>query len=330
MNKKIKALLRILPEGEAPEWIEIIPAGPEIVCRDKRKYKNLAPQNIVKAFKENDALLPVDYEHSSEVRAPEGLSAPAVGWVVEMDVREGAVWAKIDWTEEGASVVASKSYRYISPAFWADSTDGNITVVDSIGLTNNPAMRLSAIASKASKNKQENIQMLKAIASALGLKEDATETEILNAVALKNADIEKHKASAVKPDAEKFVARSEHESLIQTCSGLRKEITDFKDAAKIKATASAVDAAIESGKVPPAIRDSEIEYCEAVGVEKYEARLKNMTVVASSDENKDLSNPKNKDGKLSADQKAMCSRLGLDEEKYAQTLEREKDRPELA
>lgn len=317
MNKKLKALLRILPEGKAPEWIEIIPAGPEIVCRDKRKYKNLAPEGIVTAFKENDAFLPVDYEHSSELRAPEGLSAPAVGWIVEMEVRQGSIWAKIDWTEEGAAAVASKSYRYISPAFWADSRNGSITSIDSIALTNNPAMRLNAIASK---NKQENTQMLKAIASALGLKEGATETEILNAVALKNADIEKHKASAVKPDVEKFVARSEYETLIQTCSGLRGEIKELKDAEKTKATASAVDKAIADGKVPPATRDSEIEYCDVVGVEKYTTRLKNMTVIASNKEDENLNNPEIKDGKLTDDQKVMCRSMNIKEKDYVETL----------
>lgn len=308
MSKPLKALFRTLPDGEPPEWIELIPGELKLKTRDNRVFRNEAPHAIVEAFRANRADLPVDYEHASELRAPEGLDAPAVGWVVDMEVRGAAVWAKIDWTDAGSKAVASKAYRYISPVFF--TTDGNITQVTSVALTNNPALYVKALAAR------ENTIMLKAIAKALSLTDDASESAIL-------AEIEKHKASAEKPSIKKFVARAEHDKLIETCSQLRRELKEIKDGQEANAVETAVDAAIAEGKVVPAIRDSEVEYCRAIGLDKYAERLKHLPVVADAKETAARKAPETGAGKLTAEQKAMCARMGVSENDYLETLETE-------
>lgn len=46
---------------------------------------------IIEAFRERAVSLPVDMEHSTEIKAPNGEPAPAVGWIEDLEDRGGAV-----------------------------------------------------------------------------------------------------------------------------------------------------------------------------------------------------------------------------------------------
>lgn len=52
-------------EGDAaPEWVQLLPAGPSIMARDGRRWRMSNPQGVVAAFASNNADLPIDYEHA--------------------------------------------------------------------------------------------------------------------------------------------------------------------------------------------------------------------------------------------------------------------------
>ena len=89
--------------------------GPDILARDGRRFRLLRPELILDAFRELGRPLQIDIEHASQVRAPKGLSNPAVGWVVEMEIRDGAIWGRVDWTERGRSWVTAREYRFLPP-----------------------------------------------------------------------------------------------------------------------------------------------------------------------------------------------------------------------
>lgn len=131
-----------------PEWIELIPAGEKLKALDGRSFRNDSPESVVEAFNADPRDLPVDWEHSSEIRAPKGEEAPAAGWIDKLEVRSGAVWAHVKWTPRGLVSLRGKEYRYISPAFVHDSKK-TIKKLVSAGLTNQPAFHLQVMAARA-------------------------------------------------------------------------------------------------------------------------------------------------------------------------------------
>jgi phage I-like protein len=90
--------------------------------------------------------LVLDYDHSSDLAAPEGRPAPAAGWLKQFKVEHGAIFARIEWTADAAEAVKAKKYRYVSPVF-EHNKEGKVERILRAALTNNPALiNLPAIA----------------------------------------------------------------------------------------------------------------------------------------------------------------------------------------
>jgi len=83
----------------------------------------------------------IDYEHQSMKAATNGKPAPAAGWFKKLEWREGNGLYVIDarWTEEAASMIKAKKYRYVSPVFSFDHT-GRVASLYGVALTNTPAL----------------------------------------------------------------------------------------------------------------------------------------------------------------------------------------------
>ncbi|MFO0521677.1 MAG: phage protease, partial [bacterium] len=87
-----------------PDWVQLTPPGPAIVGRDGRAWTLSDPAAVAAAF--DPAKEPqIDLEHSSQIAAPLGMPAPAVGWIKELNVRDGALWGRVEWTAEGEATV---------------------------------------------------------------------------------------------------------------------------------------------------------------------------------------------------------------------------------
>lgn len=134
-----------LPES-APAWIELIPAGPNIVGIDGRHWVNSNPGQIVSTANSQPRPLVIDYEHASEHRAPHGLDAPAAGWINRLEMRgNGAIWGRVEWTAKARAYIADKAYRFISPVFTFEKATQRIVALTSAGLTNQPNLNLTAL-----------------------------------------------------------------------------------------------------------------------------------------------------------------------------------------
>ncbi|MGD9947666.1 MAG: phage protease [Desulfobulbus sp.] len=133
-----------LSANDPPEWVALIPPG-EVVGRDGRRWSNSNPLNVIQSFVNAGLYIPVDIEHSTELKAPKGEESPAVGWVVELKDIGGAVWGKIKWNSSGKELLSTRQYRYMSPAIRYDKTNGNIVGLSSVGLTNKPNLNLPAL-----------------------------------------------------------------------------------------------------------------------------------------------------------------------------------------
>jgi phage I-like protein len=130
-----------LETDEAPEWIELIPAGKFSAVDGRGPFENQDPDSIVAASiaKMPPVGLVLDYDHATDLAAPEGRPAPAAGWLKQFKVENGAIFARIEWTSDAAEEVKEKKYRYVSPVF-EHSKDGKVERILRAALTNNPAL----------------------------------------------------------------------------------------------------------------------------------------------------------------------------------------------
>jgi len=128
-----------------PQWVQVIPAG-EMSGRDGRKYINNDPDKIIESFRSSGKDSWVDINHGSyQKNPPDPLVARSVGWIKELQNRLGAIWARIEWTIEGANLISSKAFRYLSPALIIDSKTNSVKALDSVGLVNSPNLQLPAL-----------------------------------------------------------------------------------------------------------------------------------------------------------------------------------------
>lgn len=127
----------------------------------------------------------VDYDHQTFTAANTqvGGTAKASGWVGDLEIRDDGIWALgVKWNKNGRAALASQDYRYISPYYKYDPSNGDVTRIVNLGITNTPNFDMPAIAAETPINNQGSSYM-KNIALALGLAEDATEEQILAMIA---------------------------------------------------------------------------------------------------------------------------------------------------
>jgi phage I-like protein len=297
--------LQLTSPDVAPEWIELVPAGQQLEALDGRKFVNPSPEAVVERFNAHPIDLPLDWEHSTEVKAPKGDEAPAAGWIKALKVIAGAIHARIEWTKRGAASVCSKEYRYVSPAFTYNKAR-EILAIASAGLTNHPALvmkALSSVGAAAQGNNKEvksltqdpvaddphNSQLqgdpmdpeLKKI---LGLNDDADAKAVCAAV---KSLVEKHallstnheamlkvKASAEQevatlraqtPDLKTFVPRADHDLALARIATLEADVTDRKQAQLKDTIEVELTAALKAGKIAPATVEVHRAMCAREG-----------------------------------------------------------------
>jgi len=297
-------------DSGAPDWVQLTPAGPRILGRDGRWWTLTDPDAV--AARLDPAKEPqIDIEHASQLQAPQGLPAPAVGWIKAIEVREGALWGRVEWTPVGTTLVTERAYRYLSPAFRFDPATGEILEIVCAGLTNTPNLELAAL--NAAQN-PETPDMDKAVLEALGLAATATAADAL--VAINTLKSEKVVAlnAAQHPDPAQFVPRADHDLALN-------RITQFEADAKTRAEAeavAAVEAAITAGKVAPASRDYHLATCRAEGgLQRFRDFAAAQPVIAppSGLDGKPL--PGGSQKALTADDLAVCRQFGMSAEEFS-------------
>ncbi len=244
--------LALSAEGAAPEWAELLPAGPVLNGRDGRTWRVNDVGRLVADFAPPFV---IDYEHAQDKLAVNGQEAPAAGWVEAMELRNGAVWGRVDWTPRAKAAIAAREYRFLSPAFTYSPADGSVQALIGASLVNRPNFVMTAL------NAQEH-SMLKDIAAALGLAETATSPEIVTAIgALKTSTALN---AAQQPDLAKFVPRADYELALNRATTAEAKIAaDGKSAHEAK-VAAAIDGAVTAGKVAPASKEFYLATCATV------------------------------------------------------------------
>lgn len=172
--------------GEAPEWINLLPAG-VIATQDGRgpytvsNMAALAAESMAAA----GGKLPVDENHSTDFAAPSGNPSPARGWIVELQARADGLWGRVSWNASGKALFAEQAYRGISPVFQHDKA-GRVLLVLRASLTNTPNLR-DLVALHSESTTGANMDLLVELRKLLGLPEDADATAVIAKVKEINA-----------------------------------------------------------------------------------------------------------------------------------------------
>ena len=276
-----------LPAGSgAPEWVELLPAGPEVPGRDGRRWRLDDAAALAAASLDGSRDLPIDYEHATAIKAPQGEPAPAAGWIKELEVRQGALWGRVEWTDRGRAVVEAREYRYLSPEFLhTKGSPQRIVRLLSAGLTNNPNLRLTALNQEG----VDDMKIPKAILTALDLAEDATEEQAVTAVNTIKTEREtarnRAKEKAENPSLEKFVPRADHDAALSSAlvRATNAETALAEERSKVREAEieTEITAALEAGKITPSTADYHRAQCKAEGgLERFKEYVKAAPEVA--------------------------------------------------
>jgi phage I-like protein len=334
--------------GGLPEWIQLIPAGLNIKARDGRSFDNPNPYHVVKAFNDDTIDLPIDYEHASELDAARGSPAPAAGWIVELKVVEGGVWGRVEWTKRGAESLETREYRYISPAFLHKGK--NVTKIVSAGLTNRPALDLPQLASDALtrgvKHRTMERTMDPKLLALLGLNADATDEQVLSVATqlkvdaekfrLENEQLKKSSASVEKqleetkvalasaqkaePSLDQFVPRADHDVVVARAETAETKLKEAAKTAHDEKVNTAIEKALEAGKITPATKDYYVSQCATEGGLEMFQQFVDAAPVVAPDTDLDIKRPTDKTQKLTDEQRKIAQNCGVSEEQFLASL----------
>ena len=323
----------------------VLPYGDPIEARDGRKWILRAGDLAARVLAATRELLGatemmIDYDHQAAYAAEgNGNRAEAAGWVKGSSLRAEAdgIHLTVDWTDEAKAALAARKYRYISPDFRFAKASGEVTRIVRAGLTNSPALDLPALAhlrsgatpgEEMAKTLTFSAASMVALAAALAIKPDELdETKALAAItdlakakpdtaalaAIRselelNADADEAVAiaairglgKATAPDPSKFVPKEGYDQLAARLSTIEE--------ARVLAS---VDQAVADGKITPAMKDWATKLGKS-DEPALAAFIAQQVPFAGADV-KVQGDPKPEKGKLTAEEKAICSLTGLSE-----------------
>ncbi|MEE8612270.1 MAG: phage protease [Sphingomonas aquatilis] len=161
-------------DTQVPDWVHLLPIG-DVRTADGRGPYRVGDIPALMAASMAGGKLVLDENHATDLAAPKGQSAPARGWIVELQQRADGVWGKVDWTTEGRAIVPG--YRGISPAI-VHRKDGTVLSIARASLTNTPNFRgLQSLHSK-----EVPMDFRAWLIEALGLAADASDDAIIAAM----------------------------------------------------------------------------------------------------------------------------------------------------
>ena len=261
--------------NKIPDKIQLLPAGDYVANRDGRRWTKRSAESIAQKSNEYLPQHIIDENHATDLKAPRGESAPAMGWFTNVRAEEdGSVWADAVWTSRGKTALENQEYRYISPVFECDAS-GEIIKIMRAALTNSPNLELQNLNSTqtapADNPAKENV-MKKEICAALGLPETATDNEVLAAItALKT-----QANSAQTVDLAAYAPRADLAQMEARAIAAEKLNAEM-NAAQLKAKATAaVEKAVADRKITPASKDAYLAMCAT------EEGLSNFTKIMKS------------------------------------------------
>lgn len=318
----------------APEWVHLLPTAKGAIqtVDDRGPFKVTDAEALIALSFSTVDKLPIDENHATDLAAPQGLPAPARGWIVEMQARDNGIWGRVEWTRAGRVLVASHAYRAISPVVTHDE-DKTLGRILRASLVNNPNFTgLVAL------NQERSMSFMAKLAELLGLDAAATEEQVIAAIKSKGGEkteveiglqaalTEIGTALGVSGDTAAVIAAAKAAKTAQPAEivSLQSEVatltTTINGFAKERSTAF-VDAEIAAGRVglkPVRDRYISMHMADPTGTD---ALIKALPIMGKSGTTVEPPVVL-KDGEiaLNAEQSNAARVLGVDPKKYAETL----------
>lgn len=250
----------LLLDAALPEWTQLLPAGPTIQGADGRTWTLDDPAAVVSAFHQRKTPLVIDWEHASEHRAPQGLDAPAAGWIHELAARNGQIWGRAEWTARAAQQIHEKEYRYLSPVFTYRKDTRQIVALTSAGLTNQPNLDLKAL------NREDpSMSIPMAVCAALSLSTDANESAVLAAISTLKADLATATNRAATPPLEKFVPRADYDAALARATNAEQKLAELETSQRHAQIDALIAKALQARQITPATQDYYVAMCQIEG-----------------------------------------------------------------
>ena len=290
-------------EASAPDWIHLLPAGVFSAWDGRGPFTLKDPDNVI-ATSMAKGPLPIDQDHATDYAQQTGVSAPARGWIVEMQARKDGVWGRVEWTETGKALLADRAYRGISPVIIFDK-DKVVLAIRRAALTNDPALdQLTTVFSG-----DQDMNWKEKLAALVGLGADASDEDVLAAVekAMAKPD-DTASMAALKAQADEQIA-----VLSAKVDDLKGQLLTMSAEDQRKEATRLVDAAISEGKPIKARREDWIELF-ASSPDKAKALLEAMPSINGEPVKGD--DGEQKSAALSAEEAHVTKLLGLDKDKF--------------
>ncbi len=304
--------LNLQLDGTTPEWLLLVPAG-NFTGRDGRSWINDQPQAVIAYNRELDRDIVFDFEHSTALKAPKGEEAPASGWikVAELEIRDGAIWGRVDWNESGKEALSKEQYRYYSPAFLY-SSNGRVTGIHHIALTNRHNLFDLPALNHQLPHEENPMKLAAAIAAALGLNaETATETDAVTAIGQLKSKNQELALNSQQPDPAKFIPVETHQLALNRAEEAEGQLAEHRKTERTAKAEALVDGAIEGKKIAPANRDHYLALCsQEGGYEQVEKLLAAAPQVIADDSNLDGKKPEADQVALNHEQQQIDTMFG--------------------
>lgn len=238
-------------DAHRKSWVQLFPGPGAFAARDGRRFVLSNPDAVIASTRAHAGSKPiaVDYDHQLIHAASNGKPAPAAGWIVDLEARTDGIWGLIEWTAKAAAHLASREYRFISPYFASNKQTGEVMRLYHAGLTNDPALEMTALASTQRKPMEEIEGELRSL---LNLEATSPSDAILEAVRGLTSNV--NAAAAARPD--RYVP-------IELFEQVTAELHRNTQGMSLEAATMAVDREIGAGRLIPAMREWALDLCKA-------------------------------------------------------------------
>lgn len=165
---------------DVPSTIKLLPIG--LVKSEKGNF-NVDKESFDKInekFKERGLDIVIDYEHQTL----ENVQAPAAGWIKALSLSDNAIEATVEWTPKAQEYLKNKEYRYLSPVVLVRNKDKKAVILNSVALTNTPAISgmFAIVNSSDIEGGFEEMDFAMEIRKLLGVDESTSDEDVVKKV----------------------------------------------------------------------------------------------------------------------------------------------------
>lgn len=354
MSQKIAALIGELSSQSPSGRIQLLPDGCFRTAADGRpndvphwildKTNGFAVASQANAT-ENE--LVIDYEHQTINTAENGRPAPAAGWIKHVEYIPGkGLFADVEWTDNAASMIAAREYRYVSAVFTYDN-NGYVLRLLHAAITNFPALdglnELLVACSqffttqKDASNMNEIIKLLRQAFKMPDATEQQLQTALTELVKTQPADValsaaftklaeQNNKIVALSaqlnnPDPAKLVS-------VETMQELQKQVVALTAQLNTNQASQVIENALANGQLLPAQKQWATDLAATPdGLAKLTAYLDTMPAIAALSGKSGQQSAANagteKVAALTENEKAAAKALGYSEAEYRDLMKEE-------